>query len=312
MLCYTYSLLYLSNIIIEYIITITFIFTKSNKPLEVKMNILVCVKQVPDTAEIQINPLTNTLNRAGVPNIVNPYDSYALELAAKIKDHQADTNIIVLSMGPNQAENALRSCLAVGGDKAYLVTDKKFGGSDTFATSYILSEAILYIESQEGKIDLIFCGKQAIDGDTAQVGPQIAEHLHYPQLTYVLEAEIEKDTIVAKRETNNRYEITSAKLPCVITATKPADEPRIPTLKNKIAAKRAEIVHITSKDLKNINPKQIGLDGSPTKVKSIKVAKVQQKGILINEGTTEKSAEKLVKLLYQDGRIGGDHNEKHS
>ena len=150
------------------------------------MNILVCIKQVPDTTEIKIDPVTNTLIRAGVPSIVNPFDAYALEIAARIKDVTPETKIILLSMGPKQAEAALKECLAVGGDKAYLVSDRAFGGADTLATSYTLKTAIDKIETLEGKFDIIFCGKQAIDGDTAQVGPEIAEHMDCPQITYAM------------------------------------------------------------------------------------------------------------------------------
>ena len=151
-------------------------------------NILVCIKQVPDTTEIRIDPVKKTLIREGVPSIVNPFDAYALELAARIKDKEPGTKITLVSMGPPQAENALRECLAVGGDKAYLVSGREFGGSDTLATSYILSCAIKKLEELEGKFDIIFCGKQAIDGDTAQVGPEIAEHIGLPQVTYAFNA----------------------------------------------------------------------------------------------------------------------------
>ena len=150
------------------------------------MNMLVCIKQVPDTTEIKIDPVTNTLIRDGVPSIVNPFDAYALEIAARIKDVTPDSKIVVLSMGPEQAKAALKECLAVGGDKAYLVSGREFGGSDTLATSYIISEAIKKVEELEGKFDVIFCDKQAIDGDTAQVGPEVAEHLGYPQVTYAI------------------------------------------------------------------------------------------------------------------------------
>ena len=147
------------------------------------MNILVCIKQVPDTAEIKIDPVTNTLIRAGVPSIVNPFDAYALEIAARIKDKNPGTKIVLVSMGPQQATAALKKCLAVGGDKSYLVSDRAFGLAYTLATSYTLKNAIDKIEELEGKFDLIFCGKQAIDGDTAQVGPEIAGHMDYPQIT---------------------------------------------------------------------------------------------------------------------------------
>ena len=147
------------------------------------MNILVCIKQVPDTTEIKIDPVKNTLIREGVPSIVNPFDTYALEAAARIKDANPDAKIVVVTMGPPQAEKALRECLAIAADKAYLVTDRKFGGSDTLATSYVLRKTVEKLETLEGKFDAIFCGKQAIDGDTGQVGPELAEWLDIPQVT---------------------------------------------------------------------------------------------------------------------------------
>ena len=141
------------------------------------MNIFVCAKQVPDTNEIKIDPVTNTLIRKGVPSILNTYDGFALEQALRLKDKNPEIKITVISMGPPQADQMLRDCLAVGADNAYLVTDKKFGGSDTLATSYIISEAIKKVAQTEGEPDMVFCGLQAIDGDTAQVGPELAEHL---------------------------------------------------------------------------------------------------------------------------------------
>ena len=152
------------------------------------MNILVCIKQVPDTTIIKIDPVTNTLMREGVPAIVNPFDAFAMEAAARIKDKYKDTKIVVLSMGPAQALEALKECLSVGGDKAYLVSDRACGGSDTLATGYILANTIKHIETIEGKFDMLMFGKQAIDGDTAQVGPQVAEYLDYPQVSFGWEA----------------------------------------------------------------------------------------------------------------------------
>ena len=180
-------------------------------------NILVCIKQVPDTTEIRIDPVKKTLIREGVPSIVNPFDAYALELAARIKDKEPGTKITLVSMGPPQAENALRECLAVGGDKAYLVSGREFGGSDTLATSYILSCAIKKLEELEGKFDIIFCGKQAIDGDTAQVGPEIAEHIGLPQVTYAIEAEAEEDRLVIKKEVEAGFEKVAVSYPVSYT-----------------------------------------------------------------------------------------------
>ena len=213
------------------------------------MNILVCIKQVPDTTEIKIDPVKNTLIREGVPSIVNPFDGYALEAAARIKDSDKDTKIVVLSMGPAQAKNALKECLAIAADKAYLLTDRAFGGSDTLATSYILSQAIRHLESLEGKFDLIFCGKQAIDGDTAQVGPEIAEHLGLPQITYGLEASVEGGKVVVKKEAEEGVQVITAPMPCLVTYTKPSWDPRYPTLKRKMAANKAQIPDITAADL---------------------------------------------------------------
>ena len=167
------------------------------------MKMLVCIKQVPDTTEIKINPETNTLIRDGVESILNPFDGYALEAAARIKDANPDAELVALSMGPPQAVAVLKEAISIAADGAYLVSGRKFGGSDTLATSYIISEAIKRIEETEGKFDIIFCGKQAIDGDTAQVGPEIAEHLGYPQVTYGLEAELDGDLVKVKKETED-------------------------------------------------------------------------------------------------------------
>ena len=261
------------------------------------MNILVCVKQVPDTNEIKIDPVTNTLIRAGVPAIVNPFDGYALEAAARIKDANPDTRIIVLSMGPEQAKAALKECLAIAADKAYLVSDRAFGGSDTLATSYIISETIRKVEELEGKFDAIFCGKQAIDGDTAQVGPEIAEHLGYPQVTYALEAERDGDCLKVKKEVEEGAEIIGIQMPCVVTFTKPAWDPRYPTIKRKMAANRADIPTLTAADLPTIDLTRAGLKGSPTKVKKTFVPQKKTGGIKIKEETNEASALKLFQLL---------------
>ncbi len=180
------------------------------------MNIFVCAKQVPDTNEIKIDPETNTLIRKGVPSILNTYDAFALEQALRIKDKDPENvKITVISMGPPQAESMLRDTLAVGADKAYLVTDRKFGGSDTLATSYIISEAIKEVAKREGDYDMIFCGLQAIDGDTAQVGPEIAEHLDVPQVTYAYTAELNDEGIKVLKEVEGGALNIQAKLPAI-------------------------------------------------------------------------------------------------
>ena len=261
------------------------------------MNILVCVKQVPDTTEIRIDPVRNTLIRDGVPSILNPFDGYALEAAARVKDKNPDTKIVVLSMGPEQAKAVLKECLAIAADKAYLVSDRAFGGSDTLATSYIISQAVKKVESIEGKFDAIFCGKQAIDGDTAQVGPELAEHLGYPQVTYGLEAELDGETLKVKKEAEEGAQIIGVALPAVVTYTKPAWDPRYPTIKRKMAANRADIPTLTAADLEGHNLAHAGLKGSPTKVKKTFVPQKKQGGMKIKEEDNAASALKLFQVL---------------
>lgn len=263
------------------------------------MNILVCVKQVPDTTEIRIDPVKNTLIREGVPSIVNPFDGYALEAAARIRDKNPDTKIVVVSMGPEQAKAALRDCLGIAADKAYLVGDRAFAGSDTLATSYILSAAIRKIEELEGKFDAIFCGKQAIDGDTAQVGPEIAEHLDYPQVTYGLEAEAVEGMLKVKKETETGAEVIGVQTPCVVTFTKPAWDPRFPNIKRKLAARKAEISVLSAADLTAIDLTRAGLKGSPTKVKKTFVPQKKNGGVMIRDENPTDGALKLYQMLSE-------------
>ena len=267
------------------------------------MNILVCVKQVPDTTEIKIDPVKNTLIRDGVPSILNPFDGYALEAAARIKDANPDTKIVVVSMGPPQAEKALKECLAIAADKAYLVTGRTFGGSDTLATSYILYNAVKKIEETEGKFDAIFCGKQAIDGDTAQVGPELAEHLGYPQVTYALEAFADGDGLKVNKETDDGVLVLGIKFPCLVTFTKPAWDPRYPTIKRKMAANKAQIPQLGDDAFPDIDATRIGLKGSPTHVKKTFVPQKKSGGMKIKEETAEDSAKKLFAVLNDAGII---------
>lgn len=261
------------------------------------MNILVCVKQVPDTTEIKIDPVTNTLIRSGVPSIVNPFDGYALEAAARIKDAHPDTKIVVMSMGPSQAQAALKECIAIAADKAYLLSDRAFGGSDTLATSYILSAAVKKVEELEGKFDAIFCGKQAIDGDTAQVGPELAEHLGLPQITYALEAEAEEGSLKVLKEDTDQKVLMRIGTPCLVTFTKPSFDPRYPSIKRKLAANRAEIPVLGAADLPAIDLTRAGLKGSPTKVKKTFCPERKKGGVMIREDSGVASAGKLFHLL---------------
>ncbi len=267
------------------------------------MNILVCVKQVPDTTEIRIDPEKNVLIREGVPSVLNPFDGYALEAAARVRDKKPGTKIVALSMGPEQAKAALRECLSIAADKAYLVSGRAFGGSDTLATSYILSQAVAEVEKREGKFDAIFCGKQAIDGDTAQVGPELAEHLGYPQVTYGLEAEADGPALKVRRETEGGYEIVAVKTPCLVTFTKPNWEVRYPTIPRKLAAEKADISVLGEDAFPDIDKDMIGLHGSPTRVKKTFVPQRKKDGVKIRETGDEASARRLFALLKDAGLV---------
>lgn len=264
------------------------------------MNILVCVKQVPDTTSIKIDPVKHTLIRTGVPSIVNPYDGYALEMAARIKD-KVGGRITALSMGPEMAKDALKECISVGADDAYLISDRVFGGSDTLATSCIISTAIKLLEERNGApFDLIFCGKQAIDGDTGQVGPEIAEHLDRALITYAYESELDGDTIKVRRESDEGYDMIATKLPAVITVEKTPYEPRYPSIKSKMAARKAVIPTLTSAEV-IVEESRRGLKGSPTKVKSTYTAEMQKNGKTISDVPGDVAGTQLVDLLYDAG-----------
>ena len=267
------------------------------------MNICVCVKQVPDTTEIRIDPVTSTLIRSGVPSIVNPYDTYALENAARLKDRYPDSRITVISMGPPQAKNALKECLSIAADQAYLVTGREFGGSDTYATSYILSRAIRYVEEKEGRFDCIFCGKQAIDGDTAQVGPELAEHLGYPQITYAMECEAEGTRLRVIQQGPEHRQVLETELPCVVTFTNPGFDVRYPTVKRKLAAGKAVIPEVPPAELEGIDLGRCGLKGSPTRVKTTFVRVHNKNGVIVRDETGEQSARKLAGLLSEAGIV---------
>jgi electron transfer flavoprotein beta subunit len=227
------------------------------------MNIVVCIKQVPDTAEVKINPVTNTLIREGVPSIINPYDLHAIEAAIQIKENKGG-KVTVITMGPPQAEEALREAISMGADDAHLISDKAFAGSDTWATAYTLSKAI-----EKLGFDIILCGKQAIDGDTAQVGPEIAEFLDIPHIAYVKKIEdITDGSIKVFRMMDDGYDIVESSLPVLLTVVKELNIPRLPSLRGKMAAKKAIITKMIMNDL-GAEENYVGIKGSPTKVKNI-------------------------------------------
>lgn len=257
------------------------------------MNIVVCVKQVPDTTEIKIDPVKNTLIRQGVPSIVNPFDKNAIEQALKLKDMYGGT-VTAISMGPNQAKAVLREALAMGADKAYLVTDRAFGGSDTYATSYILSKVI----EKLGPFDIILGGKQAIDGDTGQTATSIAQHLSVNRVSYALDIKIKGDKCIVNRLVEEGVEVVESELPILCTLTKESNKPRYATIKGKLDSLKAEIQEIHLADIPDMDTTKIGLKGSPTRVKATFTPKRQASGEIMEVINPEETAKKLVcKLL---------------
>ena len=260
------------------------------------MEIVVCVKQVPDTTEVKIDPVKNTLIREGVPSIVNPFDKIAVEAALQLKEKYGG-RVRVISMGPPQAADALKECLAMGAEEAVLVSDRAFGGADTLATAYALSTSI----EKMGTVDLILCGKQAIDGDTAQVGPGIAENLGWPQITYAAKIEVNGNTIKVDREHEDGYEIMETKLPAMVTVVKSIAEPRFPTVKGTMKANRTQIPVWTAADI-NADEKRIGMPGSPTQVRRIFTPKQRVQGEMIQEDSAQKAVAVLMQKL-SDAKI---------
>ncbi|MCX5785372.1 MAG: electron transfer flavoprotein subunit beta/FixA family protein [Elusimicrobia bacterium] len=268
------------------------------------MNIIVCIKQVPNTTDVRIDPVTNTLIREGVESVINPFDAYAIEEAVRLKERFGG-KVTVLTMGPPQAENALKEALSLGCDEAVLVSDRKFAGSDTWATSYTLAAAIRKV----GAFDVIICGKQASDGDTAQVGPGISTHLDIPQVTYVKKIEnisatpalfpngpkCGAGTAKVERMTEEGYDIVETPLPCLFTVVKEINTPRLPSLKGMMRAKSAKISKWTAHDL-GADPKSLGLDGSPTRVIKI-FTPAPRKGGEILKGETADISKELIELL---------------
>jgi electron transfer flavoprotein beta subunit len=256
------------------------------------MKIAVCIKQVPDTAEVKINPETGTLMREGVPSIINPYDTHALEAAVQLKEQYGAT-VTVVTMGPPQAADALKECISRGADDAVLLTDRAFAGSDTWATSYALSSAMKKIEP-----DLIICGKQAIDGDTAQVGPGMAEMLDMPHVAYVRKVESAEDGVIkVHRLMDDGYDVVEAKLPALLTVVKEINEPRMPSMKGKMKARKAEIPNWSAADI-GAEAEKVGLTGSPTQVKNIFAPEMKSDREMV-EGTPEEKATKIIEKLRE-------------
>ncbi len=266
------------------------------------MYVIACIKQVPDTTQVQIDPVTNTLVREGIPFIVNPYDTHAIEEGLRLKD-KFGVRVAAISMGPPNAEATLRKALAQGADEAILLSDRVFGGADTLATSNVLSEAIRLLGEKE-EVGLVICGKQTIDGDTAQVGPGIATRLGLCQLTLVDRIEhldLERRRITVRRKLEGRHEIVEASLPAMLTVVRELNRPRYPTVPMRLASADAE-VQVWNNEVLKLDVNSIGLKGSPTWVSRI-FSPEREKGEIIGDGVNDPvgTANLLIdKLLSKD------------
>ena len=255
------------------------------------MKIIVCIKQVPNTTEIKIDPQTNTLVREGVESILNPFDTYAIEEAVRLKEQHGGT-ITAISMGPQQVESALREAISLGVDDIILLSDRRFAGADTWATSYTLAAAIKKI----GEFDLILTGQQAIDGDTAQVGPGIAAHLQLPQTCFVRKIEsIDSHLTIVQRLMEDGYDRVEMNLPAVISVVKEINVPRLPSLRGKMNSKKAVLTVWNCADL-GLDEKEVGLNGSPTQVVHIFTPKIEKKTEKFT-GAADEAVELIIKRL---------------
>jgi electron transfer flavoprotein beta subunit len=272
-----------------------------------RMKIVVLIKQVPETENLKIDEETGTVIRSGIESIVNPMDLYALETSFRLKEEIPDSIITVISMGPESAVKSLKEALSMGADNAILLSDRQFAGSDTYATSYILSRAVKSLD----QVDLILCGEKATDGDTGQVGPEIAAQLGLAIVSFVSKIEVSENDLIFERITESSYETIHAKLPVVATITKAVGEPRLPTLSGKKRANKSTIQHLGIDNL-NIDPGLIGIKGSPTRVVTIMKPSIQRKSLMISPKTDseiEDAAEKLIKFLMDKEVLkGGNAN----
>ncbi|MAC58098.1 MAG: nitrogen fixation protein FixA [Novosphingobium sp.] len=266
------------------------------------MHIVVCIKQVPDSGQIRVHPVTNTIMRQGVPTIINPYDLFALEEALRLKDKLGAT-VTVLTMGPPTAADSLRKALTFGADRAVLLTDRYFAGSDTLATSFALSMALKKIAEEYGKPEIIFTGKQTIDGDTAQVGPGIAKRLDYNQLTYIsriVETDLDGGKITVERRAEGGLQVLETKLPVLITMLEASNEMRRGSIENALIAARADVVTWNAQAVGIEDLTKCGLRGSPTIVKKVfaPAARTEKAQIVEAEGKADARAAALVEAIF--------------
>ncbi|HPC20350.1 MAG: electron transfer flavoprotein subunit beta/FixA family protein [Kiritimatiellae bacterium] len=258
------------------------------------MHIVVCAKQVPNTTQVRINPETNTLVREGVESIMNPFDENALEMALQLKERHPGTQVTVLTMGPPQAVDILKEAVGRGADEVMLLCDKAFAGSDTWATSYALSMAI----GKLPKPDLVLFGKQAIDGDTAQVGPGVADWLGMPCITCACKIEIAGNRALVERAFEDGYEKLEVALPCALTVLKEANVPRMASLRGKMAAKKLQVAPTTA-EMVGADPAKLGLSASPTRVMKIFSPPPKTGGVLWQGEEPAVMAQRLVDLLRE-------------
>lgn len=261
------------------------------------LNILVCVKQVPDVNLVKIDPVTGSLIRKGVPAILNPLDANALEAAVQMKERYGG-RVTCITMGPDPAEEALRECLAAGADQAVLLSDRAFANADTLATSYVIASAA----KQLGSFDLIFCGKESLDGATGQMASQLAERFDAAQLSCteeILALNEKEKTVTARRELEKGMETAQAQLPCLLTVEKTKYHPRIPNLRSWKASRSAEILRYDSQTIPGLDPAQIGDPGSPTKVPRTYPPEAGTKGVMIDAGSLEQAAEQLAGIIRE-------------
>jgi electron transfer flavoprotein beta subunit len=266
------------------------------------LHIVVCVKQVPDSREIRIDPKNNTLIRQGVPSIINFYDMHGLEEALRIKD-ELGARVTVVTMGPPPAEKGLKECISLGADEAVLVTDRGFAGADTLATSYVVAKTIAKIAEHWGPVDMVFCGKQTLDGDTGQVGPGVACRLDLEQLTYVhkvVKVDEEKRRVTVQRLLEDGIEVVETSMPVLITALKELNKVRRASLPGMIRAARYKATIWTTADFPGLDKAQIGLKGSPTIVAKTWIPAARTaNGTMISGDSVEIQAEQLVTKLFE-------------
>ncbi|MBT4816191.1 MAG: electron transfer flavoprotein subunit beta/FixA family protein [Lentisphaerae bacterium] len=262
------------------------------------MRIVVCVKQVPAINEVSIDPETKRLKREGVESVMNPFDLYALEVALRMRE-QVGGSVIALSMGPKQAMRTVREAIAVGADSGVLLSDRAVAGSDTWATSYAIASTVRHL----GNVDLVICGKQAVDGDTAQVGPGIAAHLRWPQVTYVSHVSAVSNTaLTLARMHEEGSTVLEVTLPAVLTVVKGINQPRVPTLVSVLASRGADVPVLSAADI-GADPERLGLNGSPTRVVKTGPPPPRAADTVILDGPARDAARRIVHELRMQSLV---------